>query len=102
MIVLSGLPGDSAASMLLVPLLTNLCLPISRTSRLNQKLTFVLEPLRFLEDVTSRYKPIVGLIMGGEEIIFVADPATAQQVLIDKASIYRKVHSHHQPPCAQS
>lgn len=60
-----GPPGDSAASMLL-------------------------DPLRFLEDVTSRYKPIVGLIMGGEEIIIVSDPATAQQVLIDKASIYRK------------
>ena len=69
----AGPAGDSAASMLL-------------------------DPLRFLEDVTSRYKPIVGLIMGGEEIILVADPATAQQVLIDKASIYRKVHSHHQPP----
>lgn len=29
--------------------------------------------------------------MGGEEVILVADPAAAQQVLIDKAAIYKKV-----------
>ena len=49
------------------------------------------DPLSFLENVTSTYKPVVGLIMGGEEVILVADPAAAQQVLIDKASIYNKV-----------
>lgn len=51
----------------------------------------LLDPLSFLETVTSTYQPVVGLIMGGEEVILVADPAAAQQVLIDKASIYKKV-----------
>ena len=63
-----GPSGDSAASMLL-------------------------DPLSFLEQVSSTYQPIVGLIMGGQEVILVADPAAAQQVLIDKAAIYRKVSS---------
>lgn len=61
-----GPSGDSAASMLL-------------------------DPLGFLQNVTSTYQPVVGLIMGGEEVILVADPAAAQQVLIDKAAIYKKV-----------
>lgn len=60
-----GPSGDSAASMLL-------------------------DPLGFLQNVTSTYQPVVGLIMGGEEVILVADPAAAQQVLIDKAAIYQK------------
>ncbi len=53
----------------------------------------LLDPLRFLESVTATYQPIVGLVMGGEEVILVADPVAAQQVLIDKASIYRKVYT---------
>lgn len=61
-----GPSGDSAASMLL-------------------------DPLAFLQSVTSTYQPVVGLIMGGEEVILVADPAAAQRVLIDKAAIYKKV-----------
>lgn len=61
-----GPSGDSAANMLL-------------------------DPLGFLQNVTSMYQPAVGLIMGGEEVILVADPAAAQQVLIDKAAIYKKV-----------
>ena len=51
----------------------------------------LLDPLGFLEEVTSRYQSVVGLVMGGEEVILVADPATAQQVLIDKAAVYKKV-----------
>ncbi|DBB01015.1 TPA: hypothetical protein ACH3X1_000917 [Trebouxia sp. C0004] len=50
----------------------------------------LLDPLGFLQNVTSTYQPVVGLIMGGEEVILVADPAAAQQVLIDKAAIYKK------------
>ena len=61
----------------------------------------LLDPSRFLEGVTARYQRIVGLIMGSEEVILVSDPATAQQVLIDKASIYRKVHHHCQDPFSQ-
>lgn len=54
----------------------------------------LLDPLSFLESVSSTHQPaIVGLIMGGEEVVLVADPATAQRVLIDKASIYKKVCS---------
>ncbi|KAL3147617.1 hypothetical protein ABBQ38_014667 [Trebouxia sp. C0009 RCD-2024] len=60
-----GPAGDSAANMLL-------------------------DPLSFLENVSSAYQPVVGLIMGGEQVILVADPAAAQQVLIDKAAIYKK------------
>ena len=63
---MSGPAGDSAANMLL-------------------------DPLSFLENVSSAYKPVVGLILGGEQVILVADPAAAQQVLIDKAAIYKKV-----------
>lgn len=51
----------------------------------------LLDPLSFLESVSATYQPVVGLIMGGEEVILVADPAAAQQVLIDKAAIYKKV-----------
>lgn len=51
----------------------------------------LLDPLSFLENVTARYSSVVGLIMGGEEIVLVTEPAAAQHVLIDKASIYRKV-----------
>ena len=51
----------------------------------------LLDPLSFLENVSETYQPVVGLIMGGEEVILVADPAAAQQVLIDKAAIYKKV-----------
>ena len=57
----------------------------------------LLDPLSFLENVSAMYQPVIGLIMGGEEVILVADPAAAQQVLIDKAAIYRKVRRY--PPC---
>lgn len=54
----------------------------------------LLDPLSFLESVSVTYQPVVGLIMGGEEVILVADPSAAQQVLIDKAAIYKKVCQH--------
>lgn len=58
----------------------------------------LLDPLSFLENVSATYQPVVGLIMGGEEVILVADPSAAQQVLIDKASIYKKVCHQHTAP----
>ena len=70
-----GPAGDSAANMLL-------------------------DPLSFLQNVSAMYQPVVGLIMGGEEVILVADPAAAQQVLIDRASIYKKVCCWLSAPCS--
>lgn len=64
----SGPSGDSAADMLR-------------------------DPLKFIERVTGQYGSIVGLILGGERVILVADAAAAQRALMTRASIYTKVSS---------
>jgi hypothetical protein len=39
-------------------------------------------PLQFLADITSRYGSVVGLLLGGERVVLVADQHTARQVCV--------------------
>ena len=57
-------------------------------------LEFVRDPLPYLEALRQQYGPIVGLVLGGERVILVAEPEAAQTVLIDKASVFQKVNRH--------
>lgn len=85
--------GHQDAFVLLTPICGNkktICVQLSGPSG-DSAASMLLDPLGFLQNVTSTYQPVVGLIMGGEEVILVADPAAAKQVLIDKAAIYKKV-----------
>ena len=47
-------------------------------------------PLQFLEQTTRQYGRVVGLVLGGEHVILVADPALARRVLIDDAAHFQK------------
>jgi hypothetical protein len=48
------------------------------------------DPLAFIEDVRARHGPVAGLLLGGERVVLVSDPAAARQVLIDRADIFVK------------
>ena len=47
-------------------------------------------PLQFLEQTTRQYGRVVGLVLGGERVVLVADPALARRVLIDDAAHFQK------------
>ena len=47
-------------------------------------------PLQFLEQTTRQYGRVVGLVLGGEHVVLVADPALARRVLIDDAAHFQK------------
>ncbi len=44
------------------------------------------DPLRFLLDMHAQYGSVVGLVLGGQRVVLVADPAIARDVLIDRAT----------------
>lgn len=62
----TGPPGDAAPSMLA-------------------------DPLAFLEQTTAVHGGVAGLVLGGEYVVLVSDPAVAKDVLMDRASIFVKV-----------
>ncbi|KAF5834729.1 cytochrome P450, partial [Dunaliella salina] len=47
-------------------------------------------PLDFLERTKQEHGTIVGLMLGGERVVLVADPAAAKQALIDDAAVFGK------------
>ena len=53
-------------------------------------------PLGFITNATQRSK-IVGLRLGPEAVVLVADPAAARQILIDQASSFGKVSAWQHP-----
>jgi cytochrome P450 len=48
------------------------------------------DPLAFIESVRERHGPVAGLLLGGERVVLVSDPAAARQVLIDNAAVFVK------------
>ena len=51
------------------------------------------DPLAFLEKITQEYGKVVGMVLGGERVVLVADSAIAEQVLITGNSTVAKVCS---------
>lgn len=47
-------------------------------------------PLQFLEETTRQHGRVAGLVLGGEHVVLVADPALARRVLIDDAAHFQK------------
>ena len=47
-------------------------------------------PLKFIEKVKSRYGPVAGLRLAGENVILVSKPSVAKQVLIDDEASFTK------------
>lgn len=60
-----GPPGDAAPSMLA-------------------------DPLAFLERTTTVHGGVAGVVLGGEYVVLVSDPAVAKDVLIDRAAMFVK------------
>lgn len=54
------------------------------------------DPLTFLENVTAQYGGVVGLILGGQHVAVVTDPAIAKDVLIDQASLFAKARTSYE------
>ena len=54
-------------------------------------LEFLRSPLDFLDRVVQQYGGSVGLRLGGERVVLLADPALSRQVLIDLADTFGKV-----------
>ena len=54
-------------------------------------LRLLANPLAFLEEVTQQYGKVVGMVLGGERVVLVADSAVAEQVLITANSSVAKV-----------
>jgi hypothetical protein len=48
------------------------------------------QPLAFLERVRRQHGPLAGLLLGGERVVLVADPAAARSVLIDRGEQFTK------------
>jgi cytochrome P450 len=49
------------------------------------------DPLAFLDQTSATYGSVVGLVLGGEYVVLVSDPAVAKDVMIDSASVFVKV-----------
>jgi cytochrome P450 len=54
-----------------------------RGPRGDAALALLQDPLKFIDDATRAYGDVVGLLLGGERAVLVADPAVARQILID-------------------
>ena len=54
-------------------------------------LRLLASPLQFLEEVTQQYGKVVGMVLGGERVVLVADSAVAEQILIAGSSNVAKV-----------
>ena len=48
-------------------------------------------PLAFLEDVTRNHGKVVGMVLGGERVILVADSGVAEDILITRNAVVSKV-----------
>ena len=55
------------------------------------------DPLAFLEQTSATYGGVAGLVLGGEYVVLVSDPAVAKDVMIDSASVFVKVRRCLQP-----
>ena len=47
-------------------------------------------PLKFIEEVKSRYGPVAGLRLAGKNVVLVSKPSVAKQVLIDDEASFTK------------
>ena len=52
---------------------------------------FLRSPLAFLDATVQQYGGAVGLKLGGEHVVLLADPVLARQVLIDLPEVFVKV-----------
>ena len=60
------------------------------------------DPIAFLQDATASYGDTVGLVLGGQYVVLVTDPAVVRDVLIKKASIFVKVPAEALSVCNRS
>ena len=54
-------------------------------------LEFLRSPLSYLDRLVQQYGGAVGLKLGGERVVLLADPALSRIVLIDQAKTFVKV-----------
>ena len=59
-------------------------------------------PIAFLQDATATYGDTVGLVLGGQYVVLVTDPAVVKDVLIERASIFVKVPAEALSVCGRS
>ena len=57
----------------------------------DQALNLLADPLGYLDRITQQHGPIVGLVLGGEYVVVVADAAAARTVLHDQSGVFVKV-----------
>ncbi|KAK9830754.1 hypothetical protein WJX74_005464 [Apatococcus lobatus] len=56
----------------------------------DQALQLLADPLGYLDRITQQYGPVVGLVLGGEYVVVVADVAAARTVLQDQTGLFVK------------
>ncbi|KAK9854819.1 hypothetical protein WJX84_005514 [Apatococcus fuscideae] len=56
----------------------------------DQALNLLADPLGYLDRITQQHGPIVGLVLGGEYVVVVADAAAARTVLHDQSGVFVK------------
>ncbi|KAL6746717.1 cytochrome P450 [Haematococcus lacustris] len=56
----------------------------------DQVAALLTDPLAFITAATAQFGPVVGLLLGGERVVLVADPGCAKQVLVEKAEVFVK------------
>ena len=54
-------------------------------------LSFLANPLSFLEDVSNKFGPLVSLRLAGERVVLVADSKAAEKLLITENASLAKV-----------
>ncbi len=57
-------------------------------------LEFLRSSLQYLDRLVQQYGGVVGLKLGGERVVLLADPALSRTVLIDQADIFIKVQNY--------
>ncbi len=56
----------------------------------DQSAAMLSDPLAFIENLRQSHGPIVGLLLGGERVVLVSEPAASRQVLIDRSDVFVK------------
>ncbi len=62
-------------------------------------LRLLANPLSFLEEIKQQYGKIVGMVLGGELVVLVADSVIAEEVLITENASVAKVELPSLLPC---
>jgi hypothetical protein len=48
-------------------------------------------PLEFISRLRRQHGQVVGLLLGGERVVLLSEPAAAKQVLVEQADVFVKV-----------